>query len=278
MRGFVFFDKVCGPSGPVSIALCFESRRGVGREQEITTDNFVTDLHGITGFASHVLGDRQAHFSGAGSTTIKWNLECHRDTSFRQCLTERKCRSSIADRSIEICKQNGDSRFVPINTEPSSMVLQDGTIDSLRTVCDGKRGVVPQGLLVGALAHEPAQFGIDDQGANCRVPFVAGPGKEAVEAGRDARLVDPSRRCDTWNFHKCRFVVFQVALAFRERVDDQGNEVDIHPRDLRGKAAPIDEWALFHAVSKLGELRELDEVEISGNGEKKVRKFVEQAN
>ena len=72
--------------------------------------------------------------------------------------------------------------------------------------------------------------------------------------------------------------VFQIALAFCERIDHEGNEVDVHARNLGRKPSPVDKRAFLHATGEPSEFRELSKVKISRDREHEAGEFSEQAN
>ena len=98
-----------------------ECRREVGCQQDITAGDLATHLHGIERLMPEVSTDLRPHFLGRKTASAR-NLKCDQSPSLSQTITQRQHRHAVLNGSFQVSQKEGDSRFVPLDTEAAPML------------------------------------------------------------------------------------------------------------------------------------------------------------
>src|SRR5262249_43125933 len=149
---------------------------------------------------------------------------------------KRPCRSLGQPRLGLSSPRRSPSTCLSNRTARSAVAVEDLPVNVHGFRCYRPRNIVPQNVLEGMAPHPLTPLGVGNKVFQSVVPFLRGPGQQAVVSVRDVVAVDPRRRGDRGCLEQARLVILEVAFALVEGSQLQGDEIDIdagyHGRQL----------------------------------------------
>src|SRR4051812_18078630 len=100
-------------------------------------------------------------------------------------------------------------------------------------------------MLKGSRPYLPAHLRIDDKGLERFVPFLRRSCQEAIASRCDTFPVDLGGTGNARDLKQGGLVVFQITFAFREDIDFEWDQVDVHSSNLSRQQGPIEERSGF---------------------------------